>query len=650
MNLVDYDIEVAKNWIAIGYWVWGEEKEKKIDSKFSPDKFLSFLKHLIENQNKYILVGYNNKNYDSIILDAWLTMFDYGERNINLFIKKAFELNKILIGGKKEPFEIRKENHITPFSSLYMKQIDLMNFNIGIEKKSISLKEWAIKLHVEKLNPTPKWLISGENLTNDQIKLALDYLTDDMIATHILSQHLKPNISVLHDLIQDGNLSNKNYLKTIGSIVGELFTGTNRVDELDARVYNDLKYYNYEFPFKNYQWKNKEFAEIVKQYENYDFNQKNNNLKNKPRIPFSQTIEIGGLEIEFGEGGIHAFSKTPKFYEKIKESDVNSKYPNLIVTRNYWPRNMNQREDFKNAIVEKDLVKKTNPRKAQKLKVKNNTVYGLTLSPWNPLYDRKNNLNITITGQLFMTILFDQFLNAGIKVIALNTDSINYVYKKEEEKIINDIFEKWTKLTQLKLGHALFEKIWYRDINNYVAILENGKIKTKGTYNIIPNNKRNANMRISIKAVIDFLVKNIPIEETILNSKDIRDFVLYHKIQKKSYESVKIGNSLTDHIVRYYFSNKSKDKLEKRKWATEKNLNPKWEKLANNDGIVLLPELKEIPKDLDYEKYIEEAFKILEELTGKIINNDFYNNKEKIKLISKITGINENKLIGEING
>jgi hypothetical protein len=47
---------------------------------------------------------------------------------------------------------------------------------------------------------------------------------------------------------------------------------------------------------------------------------------------------------------------------------------------------------------------------------------------------------------------------------------------------VQHIMDDWQLKTKLKLEKAVYDRMIIRDVNNYIAIYEDGNLKTKGAY------------------------------------------------------------------------------------------------------------------------------------------------------------------------
>src|SRR3546814_8343689 len=72
-------------------------------------------------------------------------------------------------------------------------------------------------------------------------------------------------------------------------------------------------------------------------------------------------------------------------------------------------------------------------------------------------------------------------LVTGVQTCALPiSDGLTVRVPRRLEWLINDACAWWQTVTGLALEEARYSMMHIRDVNNYVAVGENGKIKTKG--------------------------------------------------------------------------------------------------------------------------------------------------------------------------
>ena len=253
------------------------------------------------------------------------------------------------------------------------------------------------------------------------------------------------------------------------------------------------------------------------------------------------SILVDGTEAVIGFGGIHHaqpnYSETATPSRVIRNFDVASLYPSLMVYNGYTSRNIPSSEIFEN-FYHKRLKAKASGDKhtANTLKLILNTTYGASLAKTNPLYDPLMGRSVCITGQLYILELAMRYLRdtETVKIIQLNTDGIMISIDPVEMPIIYRINEEWQQSKSLLLEEDKISTITQKDVNNYVMVFENGKVKTKGayvTYGMAPAGAFSVNNNHTIvkKAVIEYFVNGTPVEDTILGCDDIFGFQIIAK-------------------------------------------------------------------------------------------------------------------------
>ena len=260
-------------------------------------------------------------------------------------------------------------------------------------------------------------------------------------------------------------------------------------------------------------------------------------------------IDIGGMPTKFAWGGVHG--SLTCYYEEatedrvIQNRDVSSLYPSIIEMYNYLSRNVPNPELFyairKDRIHAKHIGDK---QTATDLKLPLNTVSGAQENRYNDLYDPLPTRSLRISGQLFLTMLTMQLLNAckTIKLLNLNTDGLMYSVDKSELPIVDAIASAWEKQTGFELETDDISKVWIKDVNNLLLIMTNGKVKTVGGYlnygiSVKGAWSINNNATIVKRAVVDYFVKGIPVETTIEECDDIFSFQIIAKAGSKYREA-----------------------------------------------------------------------------------------------------------------
>lgn len=93
--------------------------------------------------------------------------------------------------------------------------------------------------------------------------------------------------------------------------------------------------------------------------------------------------------------------------------------------------------------------------------------YGLTGDINSFLYDPKMTMQITINGQLLLTMLYEM-LSLAIpesKPLMQNTDGLEMMIPESKKDLYFQICKEWENLTQLSLEHDEYSKMIIRDVN-----------------------------------------------------------------------------------------------------------------------------------------------------------------------------------------
>ena len=252
-------------------------------------------------------------------------------------------------------------------------------------------------------------------------------------------------------------------------------------------------------------------------------------------------ILVDGAEAVIGFGGIH--HAQPNYRERsndrriIRNFDVASLYPSLMVNNGYTSRNIPSPEVFETVYRTRLHAKATGDKHtANTLKLILNTTYGASLAKTNPLYDPLMGRSVCITGQLYILELAMRYLweCKTVRVIQLNTDGLMISLDEDELPIIYRLNDEWQQSKNLILEEDKIKKIVQKDVNNYVMVFESGKVKTKGAYVTYGIPKAGAfsinnNHTIVKKAVISYFVDGTPVEDTIYRCTDIHEFQIIAK-------------------------------------------------------------------------------------------------------------------------
>lgn len=475
--------------------------------------------------NKPVLVGFNNKHYDQFILKAVLEGATPEEiKNVNDYIIQG---------------NIGWNHPIIQASKSYINQFDLFDdCQVGLSLKAI---EAHLGMDIEE---TEVDFNINRPLNQEELERTIKYCKHDVDTTEKL-YHLR-----------QGYLENKLMLGRIKGIddVRALYMTNAKLTSayLDAvrHEYNDER--NYVYPdnllidyipvfifgfFDRLKDKTIPDDEIFK--EKIDFNLGDCNV----------TVAYGGIH-----GAIPCYLEESTYKRVIRNVDVASYYPHLMTLDGYCSRSIPDKKIYADMLERRMEAKRTGDKKtANALKLVANTTYGATLNQYNDLYDPLMARSVCITGQLRLLELTNHILNLckSVKVIQLNTDGLMISLDVEDLDKYKAICSEWQARTGFELEEDKIKKIIQKDVNNYIEIAENDKVKIKGGYlvrGIAPAGAFNVNNNATIvaKAIVDYFVKGTPVEETINNCQDVLSFQL---IAKASHKYSKVYHSINQELV-----------------------------------------------------------------------------------------------------
>ena len=417
-------------------------------------------KHIIVNDKialtKYynlhkeqIWVGYNSKNYDVPI---------YKSIMLNMSPHKVSEL-------------IVKEN--VPAYNINPKFSTIQFYNFDIQTTMHSLKQLEAFMGND-IRETEVDFNKKINLNNDEWNKTIFYCTHDVEQTiEVFIKRINEYDSQI-SLIEtfDKTLSLKNISSTKAQITA-LVTGCKkpsmiRNDEFDYTILPCISFIH------------------DKYYQIYDFFDKT--IREKRDTSLSFNFDVCGVPHQFGFGGLHGASKKPIKVsccegEHIWHADVNSYYPSMMIEHDFLTRNSDDKNKFVDVYKKRLAYKKAGNKKAQlPLKIVLNSQYGICNDKNSQAYDPRRAHEITINGQLMLTMLLDR-LEEHVELIQSNTDGIIIKTRnKDELEFMKNTICWWEKTTKMGMAIDCINYIYQKDVNNYLFEFENGEIEVKGSY------------------------------------------------------------------------------------------------------------------------------------------------------------------------
>lgn len=206
----------------------------------------------------------------------------------------------------------------------------------------------------------------------------------------------------------------------------------------------------------------------------------------KTKGGFATVVKLDGFDIDVKLGGIHGSVKSVVVRHdvgRVRDFDVTSYYPSVAIEHLIYPAHLGpifcevyrHLRDWRTSLSKTDRMRTT-------LKYANNVPFGQSNEKNSIFFDPAYMLAITMNGQLMLCMLAEQFANAGVRVIQVNTDGVTIQEKPGQEDIVDSIVRWWQGYTKMPVEEKQYRRMFIKDSTNYIAEHMNGEIKRIGVY------------------------------------------------------------------------------------------------------------------------------------------------------------------------
>ena len=258
---------------------------------------------------------------------------------------------------------------------------------------------------------------------------------------------------------------------------------------------------------------------------------------------------------------------------------------------------MNKEEiEAKISALERELNDCTTAMDSKKIVV--NASFGKLLNKYSNLYAPTLGIQVTLSGQLSLLMLIEMIELAGIPVVSGNTDGIVIKCSKYRYEELNEIISMWEQITRFETEETQYSATYAANINNYIAVKLDGKCKLKGAY-ADPGLSKNPTNTICNDAIINLIVNNVPLNETIEGCTDITKFLTLRAVKGGAEKN----GTYLGKVVRFCYRKGEKGAIN---YVTSGNRVPK------SEGAWPMMDLPDtFPDWIDYERYVAEAVSML---------------------------------------
>lgn len=525
--------------------------------------------------------------------------------------------NKIIEEGLK-PWDIERQYDLAP---LAIDHVDLIEVAPGQN----SLKIYGARLHSKKLQDLP--IDPAATIKPEQRAVLKRYCRNDLVVTKELSDALSAELALRRTmnetmraeldacphghLMDPPDVRSRSDAQIAESVLKQrVFIKTGAIPRKMKTPPRQTFYYK----APDYvQFRTENLQQVKALVEAQPMVVKPTGHVEMPKAIDDLTITIGSTNYKMGIGGLHSQEASVSHYADdeyyLRDIDVRSYYPNLILNMGMYPVSMGPHflTEYRAILVERLSAKdKGDKTKDSILKITLNGCFGKTSSMYSVLYNPQMMIATTISGQLSILMLIEALETRGIQVVSANTDGIVVRCKRSMETLQRRIAKVWEQVTNLETEETDYQSIHARDVNSYVAIKLDGKVKTKGAFAIPKSDRerlaKSPQNEICLHAVVEYLTKKTPVADTIRACNDLTKFVTVRRVTGGGHKD----GEFVGKTVRWYYATGVKGVI--RYLADDKAVGrTKGAKVVND-----MPD--EFPQDVDFDWYIAEAEDLLADI------------------------------------
>jgi hypothetical protein len=477
--------------------------------------------NILQYFSEYTTVSFNGIRYDVPMIAAALAGYT---------CEQLKWLNDQLIVHKAKPWELgipewKPADHI-----------DIMEVLPGMGGQ----KMYAGRIHCKTMRDLP--YSPDQTLTPAEIIQVDDYCGNDLTVLEALYDAVQPQLSQRVEL---GKRYGLDLRSKSDAQLAEAVLKLRCEQALGRRIYKKDVNYDLRFKYEAPAWVSFITPALVHAFglvKAAVFGIGSSGYVDMPSQLKELQIPIGSSVYRMGIGGLHSSEKSVAHVCALRDIDVASYYPSLILNSGKYPAAMGPAflREY-SAIKEERLVAKKREKTLTKGtpewtkahveneggKIMINGTFGKLGSPYSVLFAPEMLIQTTVTGQLALLMLIENLEHRGVTVVSGNTDGIVAI----DNPIIDTVVKAWERTTGLETESASYTKLYSRDVNNYLAYKVDGSVKRKGEFaraDLVA--KKSPDLEICGDAVAEFLGKGTPLAKTITECRDIRKFITIQKV------------------------------------------------------------------------------------------------------------------------
>jgi len=452
------------------------------------------------------LIGFNSKSFDNAVVAA----FCLGRSEIE--IKRIAD---DIITNRLAPWNAMRKHNLR---DIILDDIDL----IEVAPSFVGLKAYGARMHMPKLQDMP--IAHDEMVTPEQEPMLLEYCHNDVDTTAELLNQLEGELLLRVEMSRRYGADMRS--KSDSQMAEQAYITSMGLKRQDNEIPKTVRY----TPPAFLKFLDPELQGLLDRVSKHVFNM--NSVTGHVQLPDflgQHTIVFGSGQYQLGVGGIHSVHDKQVCHvagdDYICDIDAASFYPSIILECGFIPVALGRRfvEEYRK-IYERRLEAKRNGDKITDatLKISLNGTFGKLASRYSVLYSPDLMLAVTLTGQLTLLMLIEWLERAGAVTLSANTDGIAIHFTKEQKELVEKIVNKFSEVSGFSFEYTYYRALAMKDVNNYIAVKPDRKLKVKGIYAPL-SLKKNPTAQVSSDAVGAWLAEGTSFEDTIKSAP----FALY---------------------------------------------------------------------------------------------------------------------------
>lgn len=590
-----HDYETLKNcFIAVFYSISSDEKREFVVHKLRNDfpALVQFLRNNVQNKEWHV-------SFNGLAFDAQITQYILLNADSLINGDPEFIAHEIyLVAQETIDTQLQGEWARYKEKDIPIRQVDLFKLNHWDNPaKRSSLKWIQFSMDWHNLQEMPIHHSTFIH-TMEEINEILIYCHNDVGSTKEIMNRSKDQINLRASLTEQYDINL--YSASEPRISKELFlhflsekTGVSKWELRQGRTSRDeIRVRDILLP--NITFQRSEFKRVLEHFKDVVLDGRNTKGLKKYKLTHK------GVKTVYGLGGLHGAAESGVYKTGdgmvLMSSDVVSFYPRLAMMNRWAPAHLSL-DDF----CEQYEWFFTERRKISKKDIRNyvykiilNATFGLSIEENSFLYDPQFGMQITINGQLLLSMLYEMLSDGipGSRPLMQNTDGLEMLIPTQYKTKYMEICAQWEKMTMLELEHEEYQKLMLWDVNNYIGLFkykevkpedieqlkaknpqdlfkqENGRFyhaatKSKGRFEFKDLAlHKNKSYLIIPKAIFHYFIHDIPPERFLSQNRNIFDYCAGVRIKgdwKFQQTCIVEGKIVVEDLqktIRYFISHK----------------------------------------------------------------------------------------------